>query len=153
MLAVAAAGNGNVNWDNPAILGLARVPAQIRGVLSVGATNRLDNRASFSDFGLRGVSVTAPGVDFLGVCSRFSLVFTICQTGTFWLFGPDGTSFSTPLTSGLAANVRSDVPGAGPMHLKNCIRTGTDDLGAAGLDPIFGHGRINALKTILLPPC
>lgn len=153
MLSVAAAGNSGVNWDDPAILGLARLPAQIPGVTSVGATDQNDNKAGFSDFGFRGVRVTAPGVDMLGVCSHFSTIFTICGTGTFWLIGPDGTSFSSPLTSGLAANVKSDVPSAGPVRLKNCIRAGADDLGAPGLDPVYGYGRINALRTVLLPGC
>lgn len=97
---VAAAGNSNATACNFS-------PARIPGVITVGATNASDARASFSNFG-SCVDLFAPGEDVYN--------FT------------DGTSFSAPIVAGIAAQYLQGTPGATPSavhtYLINNATTG-----------------------------
>jgi subtilisin family serine protease len=96
---VAAAGNDGQDWKFS--------PADLPGVISVGALNtKWDGRAWFSDYG-DWVSVFAPGQDLVHAFARGE--YTYCERPTpqqadfkgmaRW----SGTSFSTPVVSGLIA--------------------------------------------------
>ena len=61
-----------------------------------------------------------------------------------------GTSFAAPTTSGKAALIQSKFPSLTARQLADVIKTTADDLGAPGVDDIFGHGRVN-LKRALSP--
>jgi len=109
-----------------------------------------DAKASYSNFGVSSVNVSAPGgngsTSVWAACSRFSLQIPICQTGTFVL-GIRGTSMATPHVSGLAALISEDV-GASPARIRAKLQESADDLGAPGADPIYGKGRINVRKAL-----
>ena len=121
-LVVAAAGNDGVNNDY-----LAQYPASYRNVLAVGAVlSGSDTKAFFSDYGLT-VPVYAPGTD----------IWSAFTDGTYG-DGGSGTSYSTPLTSGLAGLVKSLHPTWTPRQIATQIRMTTDSI-----DPTLGHGRIN----------
>lgn len=84
---VAAAGNAGSSTaacDNS--------PARSTSALSVGATNIMDNKASFSNFG-SCVDIYAPGVGVVGASAG----------DDFSLVSLSGTSGSTPLVTGVAA--------------------------------------------------
>ncbi|HUN30846.1 MAG TPA: S8/S53 family peptidase [Trebonia sp.] len=96
---VAAAGNDGQDW------GFA--PADLPGVISVGALNSdWDGRAWFSDYG-DWVSVFAPGQDLVQAFARGEYIYherSAPETANFegmarW----SGTSFSTPVVAGLIA--------------------------------------------------
>jgi subtilisin family serine protease len=162
---VASAGNGDslgVGIDLATdARSLLQLPAQLKNVISVGATaphaqqpGTFDNLASYSNFGFPGVDVFAPGGDFtqggaiedlvLGACSSFS--DPGCAGGQTYSLGA-GTSFAAPLVSGEAAVIESDTPGQ-KANLDNCIIRSSDLLSRHVPDAIFGFGRVDVLGGI-----
>ena len=100
ILYVAAAGNDDSNTD----LAQLNYPANYDAdnIVSVAATNRQDNIASFSQYGPLTADVAAPGLQ---------IVTTEIGGGYRPNPGVSGTSFSSPYTAGVAALIRSHVPG------------------------------------------
>lgn len=122
---IAAAGNdGNSNVSYPA--GYAEV-------VSVGATDHNDQKASFSNANA-DVEVSAPGVDILSA-KRGGGYVTL-----------SGTSMATPHASGVAAIIWGRYPTASAATIRSKLDAAVDDLGPAGLDASFGFGRVNLLK-------
>lgn len=54
-----------------------------------------------------------------------------------------GTSFAKPHASGLVALLLWRFPNLSPQDAVNIVFATADDIGAPGVDPVFGHGRIN----------
>jgi subtilisin family serine protease len=133
VVVVAAAGNTGRNTYH--------YPAAHRNAIAVAATDANDNRAGFSTYG-DFVDVAAPGV---------SVLSTLTSGG----YGAmSGTSMATPHVAGLAALLFSLNPQLTNTQVRELIETNVDDLGAAGWDPYFGSGRINARKSLsaAVPP-
>ena len=135
-LVVAAASNDNSSND------LFRYyPARSPRVLSVGATEKATRRrAGFSNYG-RLVNVFAPGVDILttGVGNGYVLI--------------NGTSFSSPLTAGVAALVKTRFPAMDPDALREHIRLTSETIDAEnpGFERQLGRGLVNALAAVQVP--
>lgn len=106
-------------------------------LIVVGATDQNDLKASFSAYGTY-VDLVAPGVS----------VATTDSTSTTSYVYATGTSFACPLTAGLCALIWSKNPAFTPDQVVAVLKASIDDLGAAGADDTFGHGRINALKAM-----
>ena len=135
-LVVAAASNDNVSNDI-----IRTYPARSPRVLSVGATRKATRRrAGFSNYG-RLVNVFAPGVDILTTGSGNDYVLI------------DGTSFSSPLTSGVAALVKTRFPAMDPDALREHIRLTSDNIDAEnpGFEGQLGRGLVNALAAVQAP--
>ena len=62
--------------------------------------------------------------------------------------GSGTTSFSAPRVSGKAALIKSKFPHLDGKGLFNRITSTADDLGAPGVDEIYGHGRINLSRAL-----
>ncbi|MEB3222700.1 MAG: S8 family peptidase [Candidatus Sericytochromatia bacterium] len=124
---VAAMGNNGAN--------VAVYPGASKGAIGVGATTADDTRATFSNFG-NWIAVGAPGHQILSTV----------PDGGYATFS--GTSMATPHVAGLAGLVRSASPDLGPDAVATAIQRAAKDLGAAGFDPQFGHGRIDASATL-----
>lgn len=92
VVVVAAAGNDGANGKRK-----DTYPAALPGVLAVGASDRNDERAPFSQSG-DFVGVAAPGVD---------MVSTVPKGGQCV---DNGTSFSAPYVAGVAALIRAKHP-------------------------------------------
>ena len=135
-LVVAAASNFSLSND------LFRYyPARSPRVLSVGATEKTTRRrAGFSNYG-RLVNVFAPGVGILTTGSGNGYVLI------------NGTSFSSPLTAGLAALVKTRFPAMDPDALREHIRltSETIDLENPGFAGQLGRGLVNALAAVQAP--
>ena len=135
-LVVAAAGNSNSSND------LFRdYPARSPRVLSVGATEKeTRRRAGFSNYG-RLVNVFAPGAGILttGVGDTYELI--------------SGTSFSSPLTAGVAALVKTRFPTMDPDALREHIRLTSESikLENPGFTDQLGRGLVNALAAVQAP--
>ncbi|MDP7062359.1 MAG: S8 family serine peptidase [Planctomycetota bacterium] len=108
-------------------------------VIIVGATRSNDARASWSSYGL-AVDCVAPGVS----------IETTSVGGGY--SAPSGTSFSTPLTNGVAAMIYANNPGISAQAVEDILLDSCDDLGAAGEDNIYGHGRVNLRKALEASP-
>jgi subtilisin family serine protease len=139
VLVVAAMGNDGDSKPN--------FPAQLKGVMAVGATDSADRLADFSNMG-NWISVTAPGVDILSTMPTYPV--TSNRDGASQGYSKDdGTSMATPYVAGLAALVRSRWPELTGEQVRKTIEMTATDLGAKGFDTRFGHGRINARRALL----
>jgi hypothetical protein len=104
-------------------------------VISVSATDSADNLTSWSSRGSY-VDMAAPGAGIL----------TTLPGGGYGAVS--GTSFSSPVTAGVVALVMSANPELGPTEIETLLQLNADDLGAAGWDQSFGHGRVNAYRAV-----
>lgn len=131
IICVAAAGNSNTS--------IPMYPAAYNHVISVGATDINDKRASFSNYGST-VDVMAPGV---------AIYSTLAGSNSSY-GNLSGTSMACPLVSGLAALMISYDPSLTPDKLEQCLKNSCNNIDA--LNPLYvgkiGAGRINALAAM-----
>ncbi|KIM21522.1 hypothetical protein M408DRAFT_80385 [Serendipita vermifera MAFF 305830] len=112
---VVAAGNENTDASLSS-------PARSSSVITVGATDINDNRASFSNFG-PDVTVWAPGVSIISLgISDDNAVKTL-----------DGTSMASPFVAGLVAYLLALEGNMSPAAMKQRIRALTTTSAIAGL--------------------
>jgi len=131
MLFVAAAGNSSANTDvNP------HYPSSYTSdsLISVMATDKYDNRSSFSNYGPVSVDLGAPGSDILS-----------CQPGNRYQY-LDGTSMATPHVAGACALLWSMNPAMGNQEVKDILLSTVDET-LPGL--CVSGGRLNLHKAIL----
>ena len=124
---VAAAGNNGSN--------VAFYPAACTNVVAVSATNASDTRPTWSNFGSY-VDVSAPGVDILSVY------------GTDQYAAWNGTSFSSPVASGVVALMAAANSTLTNVLLVDLLIKNSDDVGALGKDVYYGSGRVNANRAV-----
>ena len=124
---VAAAGNNGSN--------VAFYPAACTNVVAVSATNASDTRPTWSNFGSY-VDVSAPGVDILSVY------------GTDQYAAWNGTSFSSPVASGVVALMAAANSTLTNVQLVDLLIKNSDDIGALGKDVYYGSGRVNANRAV-----
>lgn len=129
-LVVAAAGNGGSSAPY--------YPAAYATVLAVSATDANDNRYSPSNYA-DYVAVAAPGA---------SIYSTSWESGTSGYRYRSGTSQAAAHVSAVAALLLAQDGTRTSAQLRNLIESGADDLGAAGKDPYFGYGRLNAYRAV-----
>lgn len=101
----------------------------------VGATNEIDERADFSDYG-PFVDITAPGES----------IVTTYKNGGYVYY--DGTSFSSPMTAGLGAMIYSMNPNFTSSEVEDFIFNTANNLGIRSNTNEYGHGRIDVLEAI-----
>jgi serine protease len=116
--------------------------------IAVGATRYDNQRAPYSSTGSY-LDVVAPGGDMLvdqngdgypdGIVQQ---TFSV-DTNNFAYYFFQGTSMATPHVSGVAALLISHGV-KGPDNVRQAIQTTATDLGAAGWDPEYGWGLVNA---------
>ncbi|RJQ57202.1 MAG: DUF4214 domain-containing protein [Desulfobacteraceae bacterium] len=129
--ALVCAAAGNKNSDR--LLFPAALAAD--AIISVGASDMYDGRASFSNYGA-DVDLFAPGVD----------IYTAYLDNGYCL--ASGTSLSTPFVSGLAAMVWSANSSLTGRQVKSAILSSVDiSQSLSGL--ALSGGRINAWKALL----
>jgi subtilisin family serine protease len=130
---VVVAAMGNDGTSNPSY------PAAYPDVVSVGAIDSADHRASFSQTGPH-IDVVAPGV---GVLSTY----LAAGYGTL-----SGTSMATPHVAGVAALIRSVKPSATVAEVTDILRTTARPLRDASGDPVpndsYGWGCVDAAAAV-----
>jgi thermitase len=138
---VAAAGNESINNDQLSVAGGSLVgppyPASydVSGLISVAASNSGDRLASFSNVGNASVDVAAPGVNIRSTYPTSSYTFL------------NGTSMASPFVAGVAALLRTEEPGWGPVQTKNAIMNGVDRPNTLGNNRTVTDGRVDALTS------
>ncbi len=126
VVVVAAAGNaGSSN---------RQFPAAHEGVIAVAATNRRDERASFSNHGAY-IDLSAPGVRVL---STFEGGYAEMS----------GTSMAAPVVSGVAALLRGGEADASPKAIEELLAATARDLSQPGWDPLTGYGLVDAERAM-----
>jgi subtilisin family serine protease len=125
VLVVASAGN----------CGCLAPSAANPAILSVSATTATDGLASFSSRG-QHVDISGPGID----------VATTARGGGYML--GYGSSMASPVVAGAAALVMATNPALTPGQVATLLAANADDLGPAGWDPGFGHGRVNVSRAV-----
>ena len=133
---VAAAGN---EGDGDPSTEEISYPAAYPEVISVGAIDKDDNVASFSNTGFH-VEVVAPGVD----------IYSTYKNGGYDTLS--GTSMATPHVSGLIAlfiAMNGKLPvgtfdDTGTNTIRGWLHSTALDLGPSGWDPAYGYGLIQA---------
>jgi hypothetical protein len=119
----------------------AHYPSGYSEVISVGASDRFDRRAYFSNYG-PAVDLMAPGTEILTTEKGGG-----CASG-LW----QGTSFSAPLVSAVAGLVLAVNPNLSTDDIRHILITTADDLrygfGSAGWDDETTHGRLNARRAV-----
>lgn len=124
-LLVVAAGNSNANDGSP--VSTTMIP--------VSATDSNDAKASWSSYGSY-VAVAAPGVG----------IWTTHSDGNYTAVS--GTSFAAPATAGVIALMMSVQPTLSPAQVESLLYKTALDLGTAGRDIYFGHGRVDAAAAV-----
>lgn len=125
---------GNDNSSTPDYFGT------YSGVITVAATSSDDRKASYSNYGT-WVEVSAPGDEIYSTNSyHYSAGYA------YWW----GTSFSAPMTAGLAGLIKSHYPAFTKTQIDTIIINNADNIDA--LNPsyvgLLGSGRINAYNTL-----
>ena len=132
-LVVSSAGNQAISLDL-----FRSYPASHPRVLSVGATEKeTRRRAHFSNYG-RMVDVFAPGESIRTTGTQNTYEFI------------EGTSFATPLVSGIAALVKTKHPDWTPDRIREHIRLTSENMDVE--NPSYtgelGRGFVNALTAV-----
>ncbi|HEX2357747.1 MAG TPA: S8 family serine peptidase, partial [Micromonosporaceae bacterium] len=127
--AVVVAAAGNTGDGTPLY------PAAYPEALAVGATDAAGNLTDFSSWG-DWIDVAAPG---------FGIVST--GRGQDYFIG-DGTSFSAPIVSGVAALARTMYPTLTPAQVMGRLRFTARDAGPRGIDPYYGYGLLDAFYAV-----
>jgi lantibiotic leader peptide-processing serine protease len=169
---VVIAGNDGRNLDGDG--NLIQLWADLPQVIAVSATGpngwgldpttNLDLSAFYTNYGRSAVDFAAPGgnLDFDLVfpdpfahlctvvatlpCAAFD--FVVGPTVDGWTFA-FGTSGAAPHVAGVAALLVAANGGSmPPTQVEAALRASADDLGAPGLDPFYGHGRVNAANAL-----
>jgi len=150
ILCAAAAGNFSANNDEA-----PTYPAgyTLPNIVSTAATDRGDNLADFTNYGSRTVHVSAPGVDIVSLRAAGTDMY---RDGAHFIPDGDqnakyylasGTSMAAPYTAGLAALIKSQIPGRDWREIRNLIITGGDDNASARGVTISGK-RLNAFGSL-----
>lgn len=132
-IVVASAGNdGNGEY---------KFPASYDGVISVGS---IDSKLQVSDFSQHNnkVDVTAPGEDIYSTADWY---YQIDYSDYAFV---DGTSFSAPYVSGIAALMSAVKPSITAEEFMDILKVTSTDLGYPGYDNYYGYGLINAEKML-----
>jgi len=119
-------------------------PACASGAIAVGAVDKSDIRASWSNYG-NALDLVAPGVDILSTYS--------CKAArdctSYWYAWMSGTSMSAPHVAGVAALILDRNPSYTVDQVKAALYNTAVDLEATGWDQYNGWGRVDALGAVM----
>jgi subtilisin family serine protease len=160
-LVVTVAGNQGIDLQHrqQTVGTLFPIPTESGQAVAIYATDNLDRKTNYSNYGVDATWVGAPGGNLpnlaapragcplpvplqgllLGACSSF-----VCGATDQYILGR-GTSAAAPIAVGVALLVDGNHGGELKANqLKNILMQTADDLGDPGTDLIYSHGRVNA---------
>lgn len=154
VIIVAAAGNENSAQPS--------YPAAYEGVLSIAATDAVNDRAPYSNFANASlgskIDLAAPGGNITldknndnqpdGVLSSIVDDSSGTRKNSYSFY--QGTSMAAPHVAGVLALMRAVYPGLTPQEVDTLLASGsiTNDIGTTGQDNLFGYGLIDAFKAV-----
>lgn len=128
VIVVVAAGNdGNANGTGDTV----DYPGKYEEVITVGATDSNNKKASFSSAG-PSVDVSAPGVS----------IYSTLNTGKYGY--KSGTSMATPYVAGVIALYKEAYPNYNAEQIELVLKENAIDLGVVGQDNLFGVGLVQS---------
>ncbi|MEA3371686.1 MAG: S8 family serine peptidase [Campylobacterota bacterium] len=148
---VFASGNDNQDMEND--------ESAIPEVVAVGATNKDNLRAGYSNFGAN-LDIMAPGGEYLGITSLdpsgneglSSIDENYLLYDDSYAFG--GTSASAPMISGVVALMLEKNPTLTRVEVDRILKEGSDKIGTVsyenGRNDYYGYGKINLVKIMNL---
>lgn len=141
VLVVTAAGNAAINTDE-----VAFYPASydFSNIISVAATNMIDNRAIFSNYGLKTVDLGAPGVDIFSTVPLLDPPCCPGETGYAYL---SGTSMAAPHVSGAAVLLLTNYPLLTHVQLKERLLLSAEKIADLQGSVLTG-GRLNVYNAM-----
>ncbi len=154
---VAAAGNADPGWyfessgDWETDRHSLYFPAALPEVIGVGAVGPDGEPADFSNYGEDILSLMAPGVEVVTTVPDYECYL---YTGEGPPYGKaTGTSFSTPMVSGVAALILSHYPGLTPDEVRarlenTAIPMVGPDADFNGINDYYGYGILNAFGAL-----
>ena len=143
VLVVAAAGNSSGNNDiNP------HYPSSydLDNIIAVAASNKDDQRASFSCFGKNSVDLAAPGSQILSSVPKIKSDGSAVSSYSFF----NGTSMATPVVSGSCALLMAECPDLSAAEVRSWLLMSVDSVQALN-GVVATGGRLN-LESFLKPP-
>ncbi|MFC9299031.1 type VII secretion-associated serine protease mycosin [Streptomyces sp. NPDC057011] len=129
IVVVASSGNDGLSGEKR-----KTYPAAFPGVLAVGASDRNNERAAFSQPG-DFIGVAAPGVDMVSTVPGFGQCID------------NGTSFSAPYVAGVAALIRAKHPDWTPQQIVWQIQN-TAERSVKGRDDYVGWGIVDPVAAL-----
>jgi len=125
-------------------------PGNVPSAYGVGATNSSDVIASFSGRG----PVTWDTPPYVGTWIKPDIsapgvnIYSSVPGGTWQSAGWDGTSMAAPHVAGTVALIRQANPTLLVSDIKLLLEQTALDLGTAGMDNDYGHGRVNTFAAV-----
>jgi serine protease len=143
---VVVAASGNEQEEDP---GLINYPAACPGVISVGATNSAGGIATYSNQNAY-VDISAPGGDGEDRDGDGNGDYVWAWGTNTDIHGNEGTSMATPHVAGAIATLYAADTSMTPARVDSMLQSGklTSDLGAAGVDNVYGYGELNMPKML-----
>ncbi|MFX0133699.1 MAG: S8 family serine peptidase [Candidatus Hodarchaeota archaeon] len=130
IIIVAATGNE----DGPVLY-----PAKMKNVTAIGATDVLQHKASYSNYGPE-INYTAPGGDWHFFGFVFVGILSTWRNNKYAYAA--GTSMATPMVAGVIALLLGTGVDPADIHDELNSPSRIKDLGAPGWDPYFGNGLV-----------
>ena len=148
---VAAAGNDGTNSDTTPFFpasytdyierSFPRRAYALNNIIAVGATDRNDNRAGFSNFGANSVDLMAPGVEMWST--------SISGTSNSHYVSGQGSSFAAPIVSGALALLIAEYPNdTVSQRVNRVVNTNAVDVVPALSGLCVTGGRLNLAKLL-----
>jgi lantibiotic leader peptide-processing serine protease len=130
------------------------VPAETAGVTATVALGPDSEKAGYSSYGAGAADVSAPGGNAIATGASCGDQILATIPGGYGCL--QGTSMASPHAAGVAALVVSRIgklSGNGdvkssPSAVADRVMSSVVDIGLAGYDECFGHGRIDALRAV-----
>lgn len=128
-------------------------PASHEKALCVGAVDRNDLKAPYSNFGLE-IDLVAPGGAAGAFCHDDVDIWSTILPSSGVDCGEDGyetlagTSMASPHVAAAAALVIGSGKATAPGDVYEVLLSTADDLGFPGDDPVYGQGRVNARRAV-----
>jgi subtilisin family serine protease len=139
---VAAAGN-NGYLTAPGVQYPAAYAADGLGI-QVGATDRFDQRTSWSSYG-PDMDLMAPGLDIWTTYMTYPSAVGTAYPGYVAM---SGTSFAAPFVTGAVGLLAAARPELIDVDFKHVLRESAHDIGERGVDAMTGWGRLDAAAAL-----